>query len=152
MEGQYLRQNEIVTNIWHLKYFILLNCSCWIHESAFSLILMVPVMTSLCINFVFLVSILRVLLLKIKTNTCQGQNRSELIKVFRAAFVLVPLLGLHYIIVCFRPENDEFWERCHEILSAVSASYQVKSICRHTYVLFFLIGTGVNILNATSKV
>lgn len=105
--------------------------SCWIHETAYSLILMVPVMTSLCINFVFLVSILRVLLLKIKTNTSQGQNRSELIKVFRAAFVLVPLLGLHYIIVCFRPENDAYWERQHEILSAVSASYQVKSISLH---------------------
>lgn len=110
------------------KCYNLLHFSCWIHESAFSLILMVPVVISLCINFVFLVSILRVLLLKIKTNTIQGQNRNELIKVFRAAFVLVPLLGLHYIIICFRPENDEFWGRGHEILAAVSASYQVKFI------------------------
>ncbi len=79
----------------------------------------------MCINFVFLVSILRVLLLKIKTNTSHGQNRNELIKVFRAAFVLVPLLGIHYVIILFRPGSHEYWEPEHEILSAVSASYQV---------------------------
>ncbi|XP_065206549.1 secretin receptor-like isoform X2 [Planococcus citri] len=100
------------------------NRDCWIHESSYSHTLIIPVVISLCINLVFLVSILRVLLLKIKTNTSQGQNRNELIKVFRAAFVLVPLLGLHYMIILFRPENDPFWERSHEILSAVSASYQ----------------------------
>lgn len=107
--------------------FFLFNFSCWIHESSYSHVLIIPVVISLCINLVFLVSILRVLLLKIRTNTNQGPNRNELIKVFRAAFVLVPLLGLHYTIVLVRPETNMFWEREHEILSAVSASYQVRT-------------------------
>lgn len=100
------------------------NNACWIHDSEYSQILLIPVVISMCINLVFLVSILRVLLLKIKTNTSQGPNRNELIKVFRAAFVLVPLLGLHYITVSVRPGNDQFWERGHEVLCAISASYQ----------------------------
>lgn len=87
----------------------------------------------MCINLVFLVSILRVLLLKIKTNTSQGPNRNELIKVFRAAFVLVPLLGLHYITVSVRPGNDQFWERGHEVLCAISASYQASLNVKDTY-------------------
>ena len=48
-----------------------------------------------------------------------------LINDFRATLLLVPLLGLHYLVIPFRPPKAHPWEQAYEIISAITASFQV---------------------------
>lgn len=45
--------------------------------------------------------------------------------VIRATLLLVPLLGLHYLVIPFRPPKNHPWENFYEVLSAITASFQV---------------------------
>lgn len=49
--------------------------------------------------------------------------------VFRATFLLVPLLGLHYLVTVFRPPKGHPWERAYDVTSAITASFQVSAFC-----------------------
>lgn len=42
----------------------------------------------------------------------------------RATLILIPLLGLHYILTPFRPEAKSEWEGIYEIFAAVCTSFQ----------------------------
>lgn len=44
---------------------------------------------------------------------------------FRATLLLVPLLGLNFLLTPFRPEQNHPWEHAYEVVSAVTASLQV---------------------------
>lgn len=48
------------------------------------------------------------------------QNR----KAVRATLILIPLLGLHYILTPFRPEAKSDWEGIYETIAAVCTSFQ----------------------------
>lgn len=45
----------------------------------------------------------------------------------RATLLLVPLLGLHYLVIPFRPPKKHAWEQFYEVLSAITASFQVST-------------------------
>ncbi|XP_043593234.1 calcitonin gene-related peptide type 1 receptor-like isoform X7 [Bombus pyrosoma] len=42
----------------------------------------------------------------------------------QATLLLVPLLGLHYLVIPFRPPKNHPWEQFYEVLSAITASFQ----------------------------
>jgi hypothetical protein len=43
----------------------------------------------------------------------------------RATLILVPLLGLHYLLTPFRPSSGSAMEKSYLILSAIASSFQV---------------------------
>lgn len=45
-------------------------------------------------------------------------------KAVRATLILIPLLGLHFILTPFRPEAKSEWEGIYEIFAAVCTSFQ----------------------------
>jgi hypothetical protein len=45
-------------------------------------------------------------------------------KAVRATLILIPLLGLHYMLTPFRPEAKSEWEVYYEIIAAVCTSFQ----------------------------
>lgn len=45
-------------------------------------------------------------------------------KAVRATLILIPLLGLQYIVTPFRPEPGTSWEPVYQVTSAVVASGQ----------------------------
>jgi 7 transmembrane receptor (Secretin family) len=47
-------------------------------------------------------------------------------KLCRATFILLPLLGLHYVVMPFRPEPGSAGEIAYQIVSAVFTSFQVS--------------------------
>lgn len=55
----------------------------------------------------------------------------------RATLLLVPLLGLQYILTPFKPEPYHSWERAYETVSAFTASFQVSQ--KHTFVFLLTI-------------
>lgn len=52
--------------------------------------------------------------------------------VYRATLLLVPLLGMQYILTPFKPEAQHRWEFAYEIVSAFTASFQVKQKIKYT--------------------
>lgn len=42
----------------------------------------------------------------------------------RATLILIPLLGLHYMLTPFRPEQKSKWEQIYEIVAALCTSFQ----------------------------
>ncbi|XP_075210747.1 calcitonin gene-related peptide type 1 receptor-like isoform X2 [Lycorma delicatula] len=124
---------------------------CWIHESLYSWTLSGPVCVSMLANLIFLINIVRLLLTKLHTsqatsnspcasfrekqssirlrrrNTISSQTgvtSGRTKKAVRATLILIPLLGLQYIVMPFRPQQGAPWEPAYQITSAIVASYQ----------------------------
>ncbi|XP_054288547.1 calcitonin gene-related peptide type 1 receptor isoform X2 [Macrosteles quadrilineatus] len=101
---------------------------CWINESPYTNVLIVLVCFSMALNLVFLCNIVRVLLIKLRAGPSHlaASNRPSrtLLQAFRATLLLLPLLGLHYLLTPFRPPRDHPWERFYEVTSAITASFQ----------------------------
>lgn len=56
---------------------------------------------------------------------------------FRATLLLVPLLGMQFILTPFRPEPGHPWEIIYEIISAFTASFQVCVVLMTIYPMTF---------------
>lgn len=109
----------------------LLRHRCWINESPFSVVLVVPVCMSMALNLIFLCNIVRVLWIKLQAGPSHLSNSTPsrtLLQAFRATLLLLPLLGLHYLLTPFRPPKQHPWEPFYEVVSATTSSFQVNYI------------------------
>ncbi|KZC13025.1 Secretin receptor [Dufourea novaeangliae] len=98
---------------------------CWINEGNYMNVLVYPVCVSTLLNLLFLSNIVRVLLMKLRAGPTIGTQPSRSMRqAFRATLLLVPLLGLHYLLTPFRPPKNHPWEQFYEVLSAITASFQ----------------------------
>ncbi|XP_024945544.1 calcitonin gene-related peptide type 1 receptor isoform X2 [Cephus cinctus] len=98
---------------------------CWLSEGNYMNALYYPVCVSTLLNLLFLCNIVRVLLTKLRAGPAIGSRPSRsMLQAFRATLLLVPLLGLHYLVTPFRPSKGHPWERAYDILSAITASFQ----------------------------
>nr|XP_027201108.1 calcitonin receptor-like isoform X2 [Dermatophagoides pteronyssinus] len=96
--------------------------NCWIDESLYTWILNIPVIISFVLNIFFLINIVRVLVTKLQAvNTADAHHTR---KAVRATLILIPLLGLNYILTPFRPETNDSAARIYEIFSAIVLSLQ----------------------------
>lgn len=102
------------------------------NESYTQWILIVPVCLSLFASLGFLINVVRVLLTKLHCNSANPAPVG-LRKAVRAALILVPLFGIHHILIPFRPEPKAPGERAYEIFSALLVSLQVKKIIYLSY-------------------
>ncbi|XP_052870357.1 calcitonin gene-related peptide type 1 receptor isoform X1 [Anopheles cruzii] len=99
---------------------------CWMNESFFNKVFVGPVCLSMLLNLVFLFNIMRVLLLKLKAPAGPhgaGPSRT-ILQAFRATLLLVPLLGLQYMLTPFRPDHGHPYERTYETMLACTSSFQ----------------------------
>uniref|UniRef100_A0ABD2XA49 Calcitonin receptor n=1 Tax=Trichogramma kaykai TaxID=54128 RepID=A0ABD2XA49_9HYME len=99
---------------------------CYIHEGNYMVVLMYPVCVSMAFNLLFLCNIVRVVVLKLRSGPSIGQSQPPraILQAFKATFLLVPLLGLHYLVVPLRPEKGASWEKFYSVISAITASFQ----------------------------
>ncbi|BES94463.1 receptor [Nesidiocoris tenuis] len=133
---------------------------CWIHESLYNWALSGPVCLSMIANFVFLINIVRLLLTKLHSaartsprssfkdkNASIRSKRSTIStpgipsgrtrKAVRATLILIPLLGLQYLLTPFRPDQGTQWEYVYQVVSAVVTSCQGLCVA-----LLFCFGNG----------
>ncbi|XP_050504955.1 calcitonin gene-related peptide type 1 receptor-like isoform X2 [Diabrotica virgifera virgifera] len=100
---------------------------CWIKDSRFEIINQIPVAATIILNLFFLINIVRVVVMKLRKGPAEGQgsgaSRSSL-QALRATLLLVPLLGLNFLLTPFRPENVEPWLYFYDLISAVTTSFQ----------------------------
>ncbi|XP_031351143.1 calcitonin gene-related peptide type 1 receptor-like isoform X2 [Photinus pyralis] len=115
--------------IRHLSGDAVETSACWMNEGRYNIILQIPVCATVFLNVIFLFNILRVLLIKLRRGPhmhgagSSGTSRTSL-QALRATLLLVPLLGLNFLLTPFRPEENHPWERAYEVVSAVTASLQ----------------------------
>ncbi|XP_074026985.1 diuretic hormone 31 Receptor isoform X2 [Leptinotarsa decemlineata] len=101
---------------------------CWIKDSRFEIIHQIPVAATIILNLFFLINIVRVVVVKLRRGPANdgsgtGASRSSL-QALRATLLLVPLLGLNFLLTPFRPENGVAWEHFYDLLSAITTSFQ----------------------------
>lgn len=99
---------------------------CWIEESPYMWIINGPVCLSMMMNLLFLVNIVRVLVTKMQALNSRETHQTR--KAVRATLILLPLLGLHYFVIPFRPAIKTAAETVYEIFSAIVTSFQGFSV------------------------
>ncbi|EFX69566.1 putative DH31 receptor [Daphnia pulex] len=100
---------------------------CWMEESRSTWILSGPVCLSMLTNAFFLVNIVRVLVTKLRAPIAYRTPTSPKMTFYRnckATLILLPLLGLHYVVMPFRPEAGAPGEIAYQIVSAIFTSFQ----------------------------
>ncbi|XP_061730097.1 calcitonin gene-related peptide type 1 receptor-like [Cydia pomonella] len=96
---------------------------CWMDQSDTFWIIVVPVLASLISSFVFLVNVVRVLLTKLAPTPNQ-QARLAARKAARAALILIPLFGLHFVLIPLHPSPGAAGEKVYQVFSALLTSLQ----------------------------
>ncbi|XP_060528045.1 calcitonin gene-related peptide type 1 receptor [Cylas formicarius] len=103
---------------------------CWIKESRFDIIQQVPVAGTIGLNLLFLINIVRVVIIKSRRgpvndgqSAAGGASRSTL-QALRATLLLVPLLGLNFLLTPFRPQGEHGWVYFYDLVSAITTSFQ----------------------------
>ncbi|EFX69925.1 GPCR-like protein, family B [Daphnia pulex] len=106
----------IIRSIWY-------DSRCWIEPiETLEWVLNTPCLFSLVVNLIFLVNIIRILVMKLRsTNTAEP---SQYRKAVRATLVLVPLFGLHFVVTIYRPSKDgcdwmEFYHYANALLDGL---------------------------------
>ncbi|XP_040911721.1 calcitonin gene-related peptide type 1 receptor [Toxotes jaculatrix] len=80
------------------------NDNCWISsETQLVYIIHGPIQAALLVNFFFLLNIIRVLITKLKETHCA--ESTAYMKAVRATLILIPLLGVQFILFPRRPEG-----------------------------------------------
>lgn len=80
------------------------NDKCWISAHTYLLyIIHGPIHAALLVNLFFLLNIVRVLITKLKDTHCA--ESTAYMKAVRATLILIPLLGVQFILLPWRPEG-----------------------------------------------
>lgn len=87
-------------------------------------ILTVPVSISLLASLGFLIYVVRVLVVKLSSQSF-SQPSDAFRKAVRATLILFPLFGLQHILLPLRPDPGTGSEKLYQLLSAVIISCQV---------------------------
>lgn len=75
---------------------------------------------------VFLINVVRVLFKKL--HPCASQSAPLAVrKAARATLILVPLFGLHNMLLPLRPEAGAYLDKFYQLLSALLVSLQVST-------------------------
>ncbi|XP_059488895.1 calcitonin gene-related peptide type 1 receptor-like isoform X2 [Neocloeon triangulifer] len=96
---------------------------CWMEDSHSTWLLTAPVLLSMLANLFFLINVVRVLLTKLHPRSSNPAPRG-MRKAVRATLILMPLFGIHHILIPFRPEPRAPGESLYQIFSAFVVSLQ----------------------------
>lgn len=96
------------------------NILCWHQESTLQWIMYAPVVASIFLNLIFLCNIVRLLITKLRQIPEAGQTR----KATRATLILIPLLGIQYLMFPIKPAEGSNWEEVYLIVVALHLSLQ----------------------------
>ncbi|KAM4629868.1 vasoactive intestinal polypeptide receptor 1 [Polymixia lowei] len=64
-----------------------------------------PITTSLLVNFIIFINVIRILVQKLKSPGVSGNDASHFMRLAKSTLFLIPLFGMHYMVFAFLPEN-----------------------------------------------
>nr|AKQ63006.1 DH31-like receptor 1 [Platynereis dumerilii] len=95
---------------------------CWMDESFLQWIVLGPILLTIVLNLFFLCNIVRVLITKLRAVNSPDTNQTR--KAVRATLILIPLLGLQYILLPFRPNDGSPLLDVYLHVSALVTAFQ----------------------------
>lgn len=93
---------------WAISRYLIDNTLCWntsTNSSGLTWIMKGPVMLSIVLNFIFFISIVRVLFTKLTSSHCPESKRQRYRRLARSTLVLIPIFGVYYIVFTFPLDN-----------------------------------------------
>lgn len=109
----------VIYSIARLCYY---NDNCWV-SSATSLLYIIhgPICAALVVNLFFLLNIVRVLITKLRV-THQAES-SLYMRAVRATLILIPLLGIQFVLLPYKP-HDEWVSEIYLYIMDILMHYQ----------------------------
>ncbi|GAB1599180.1 calcitonin gene-related peptide type 1 receptor-like [Argonauta hians] len=98
------------------------NRRCWTSSSKLQSIILGPIILTLLVSLVLGANILRMLLSKLRARNSDPYHQTS--RGVRATLLLIPLLGLHYLMLPLKPEGNDTIEFIYDIISALLISLQ----------------------------
>uniref|UniRef100_A0AAY5EV56 Vasoactive intestinal peptide receptor 2 n=1 Tax=Electrophorus electricus TaxID=8005 RepID=A0AAY5EV56_ELEEL len=95
---------------WGLSHF---PCSekllCWERNEAAipSRVINWPIMASVIINFILFISIIRILVQKLRCPDVGGNDQSQYRRLAKSTLLLIPLFGINYVVFVYMKEETE---------------------------------------------
>uniref|UniRef100_A0A1A7XI03 Calcitonin receptor-like b n=2 Tax=Iconisemion striatum TaxID=60296 RepID=A0A1A7XI03_9TELE len=102
--------------IYSIARYCYYNDRCWVSPATSLLyIIHAPICAALVVNFFFLLNIVRVLITKLRV-THQAES-SLYMRAVRATLILIPLLGIQYVLLAYKPQDHWISEIYHYIMT-----------------------------------
>ncbi|XP_032821343.1 vasoactive intestinal polypeptide receptor-like [Petromyzon marinus] len=92
---------------WALSRWIYENTGCWDTNDNHEIwwIIKGPILFCILVNFILFISIIRILIKKLKSPDVGGTDSSHYKRLVKSTLLLIPLFGVHYIVFAFTPDN-----------------------------------------------
>ncbi|XP_059094857.1 calcitonin gene-related peptide type 1 receptor-like [Tigriopus californicus] len=103
------------------------NANCWMDTTDSIWYLGVLVVLVMVVNLIFVINVIRVIRRKRghqSENSNVNSSTATTMKAARAALMLVPILGLHFMLLPMRPKDGSALEYVYEVVSSVTSSFQ----------------------------
>ncbi|XP_008949727.1 vasoactive intestinal polypeptide receptor 1 isoform X5 [Pan paniscus] len=111
------------TMVWTIARIHFEDYGCWdTINSSLWWIIKGPILTSILVNFILFICIIRILLQKLRPPDIRKSDSSPYSRLARSTLLLIPLFGVHYIMFAFFPDN--FKPEVKMVFELVVGSFQ----------------------------
>ncbi|XP_064301081.1 vasoactive intestinal polypeptide receptor 2 isoform X3 [Phalacrocorax carbo] len=93
---------------WTVTRIILEDTGCWDtneHGGPWWVI-RIPILISIIVNFILFISIIRILLQKLRSADVGGNDQSQYKRLAKSTLLLIPLFGVHYTVFALFPDRS----------------------------------------------
>ena len=104
------------------------NQLCWMDQGTSMVFLAVPVIIVILINIFFLCKVIHILRTKLLFENNFNKKNDVTMKSARAFLILVPIFGVHFLLLPMRPEKGSNLEYVYEVIASVTTSTQGLSV------------------------
>ncbi|XP_014715605.2 vasoactive intestinal polypeptide receptor 1 isoform X2 [Equus asinus] len=109
--------------VWTIIRIHFEDYGCWdTINSSLWWIIKAPILTSILVNFILFIRIIRILVQKLRTPDVGKNDSSPYSRLAKSTLLLIPLFGVHYIMFAFFPDN--FKAEVKMVFELVMGSFQ----------------------------
>ncbi|XP_015118508.1 parathyroid hormone 2 receptor [Diachasma alloeum] len=126
----------IVVGAWVVIRVLMEDTLCWTtnNNPYFFLIIRIPIMVSILLNFILFLNIVRVLLIKMKTSVHLQRKKMHYGRWAKSTLVLVPLFGAHYTIFLGLSYHHDhqvelIWLFCDQLFASFQGCFVALLYC-----------------------
>ncbi|XP_038178767.1 vasoactive intestinal polypeptide receptor 1 [Arvicola amphibius] len=114
---------SVFTMVWTIVRIHFEDFGCWdTINSSLWWIIKAPILTSILVNFILFICIIRILVQKLRPPDIGKNDSSPYSRLAKSTLLLIPLFGVHYVMFAFFPDN--FKAEVKMVFELVVGSFQ----------------------------